>query len=375
MRIAFVSDAAFPWHLGGLEAVERAEAEELAKEHEVHFFCVRWPGMKKDFVDKGIHYHTFMSSTDEKFYRHGRRSIRNALEFSANVLKLFFFPGRFDVLEANMFPIIHVPLIKLYCKLKGTKLVLDVVELWSKKYWTEYLGGAIGRIAYAYSSFFLDSADMYIANSSMTAKGLIDEGINKERINTFLPVLDDGLLGKFAGMRKKPQVIFWGRLIKEKRVDKFIDVVAKAHKKVKGLKAIIIGDGPEFTAIDSMIQERGLEGTINLRPGIKERKDLFPIVAQSSALLHMSEREGLSIIALESLSMGVPVLLPSYSPIPHEVKHMCVVAPEEKLPEKLAEIVRAKDKSAYLGDPEGLKGFQISNVGHFYAQLFKKMGL
>ena len=35
MRIAFVSDSVYPLELRGLETLERAEADELAKRHEL----------------------------------------------------------------------------------------------------------------------------------------------------------------------------------------------------------------------------------------------------------------------------------------------------------------------------------------------------
>ena len=58
MKIAFVSDAVYPWNVGGLETLESTESKELAKHHEVHFFSLKWPGMKKDFRQNNISYHT-----------------------------------------------------------------------------------------------------------------------------------------------------------------------------------------------------------------------------------------------------------------------------------------------------------------------------
>ncbi len=115
MRIAFISDAAYPWHIGGLEAVERTEAEVLAKEHSVDFLCMRWPGMERRFTDKGIHYRAFGNTTREKFYRHGRRSILAALIFTISTFRVFL--HKYDVIEANMLQFLHIHILKLYGKL------------------------------------------------------------------------------------------------------------------------------------------------------------------------------------------------------------------------------------------------------------------
>ena len=77
MRIAFVYDVPYPWHVGGIESMNYNEAEELAKEHEVHFFTTRWEGMTgREFVYNNIHYHAIHKTDQSRIYRHGRRSIR-----------------------------------------------------------------------------------------------------------------------------------------------------------------------------------------------------------------------------------------------------------------------------------------------------------
>ncbi|HVC58067.1 MAG TPA: glycosyltransferase family 4 protein [Candidatus Acidoferrales bacterium] len=374
MRIAFVSDAAYPWHVGGLELVESIEARELAKEHEVHFFSFRWPGMQEEFKSKGIRYHTFHPITKEKFYRHGRRSIREAITFGVGMFMLFRY--RFDVVYANEFPVLHLPVIKFYCMVTGAKLVLDVVEVWNKNYWVSYLGPVVGSLAGLYASAVITSGDSYVANSSMTAKGLEEMGIPKERIHVFSPIIDDRQMRQVKA-KQTDTIIFSGRLIKEKRLDKFIDVVKSVSRTVKNLKVVIIGEGPESGRIMRQISHLKLENVIELRKFYSEREkvNMYRRLKSAKMLLHMSEREGLSIIALESLALGTPVVLPSYSPIPEEVRSMCVVGDEVALPEKVIEMLRAKNKGAYIKNSETLKNFYVSNVNKFYSKLFEELGL
>ncbi len=373
MRIAFVSDAAYPWHFGGIEVLEHTEAKELAKSHEVHFFSMQWPGMRRTFRREGITYHAFHRVTQKRFYRHERRSIREALAFSASLFKLF--PYKFDFVIANEFPVLHLPILKLYCALRGCKLILDVHEVWGKDYWTRYLGALPGTLANSYASTFLTVADAYIANSSVTRSNLISAGVDGRRIRVFSPVLDDRFISGIRAGKSSRSIIFWGRLIKEKRLYRWILTVDKIRRKVKGLRAIIIGDGPERQGIAAMIRSLGLGGVIEMRHSYSDsrRRALFRAVKEAGLLLHMSEREGLSMIALESIALGTPVLLPSYSPVPKEVRGMCVVAKESELATVAARILNSGDKGKYIKNRAGLKDFYISNISGTYSEIFRSL--
>ncbi|MGC8670101.1 MAG: glycosyltransferase [Candidatus Micrarchaeia archaeon] len=376
MKIAFVSDAAYPWSVGGLEALERTEAESLSKTHEVHFFSFEWPGMEANFKDSNIIYHTYHKITKDTFYRHGRRSIREAILFSIGIFRIFGY--KFDVLQVNEFPILHIPILKLYCILRRCKLILDIAEVWDKSYWTTYLGKIPGIIAHIYANIALKMGDAYIANSSMTGVLIERLGISKSKINVFSPVLDvSGLNAIKVKNSEERKIIFSGRLIKEKAVDKWIRIIGMLNKLDKNFSAVIIGEGPEKQALVDLARSMGLEKKITFKDFYKEKEKykLYKSIKSSKVFLHMSEREGLSIIVLESLALGTPVVLPAYSPIPEEVKDMCIVEKEESIPKKLAEILNSSSKSAYIRNIGNLDLFSISGASMFYKELFKKLGI
>ncbi len=127
LRIAFVSDTAFPWHIGGVEKTEYVTAVELAKKHDVHFFSFRWPLMKKEFRHKGITYHTIHELSNEMLYKNNVRSVKEALSASSVAWQLFRY--KFDVVIVNSFPYMHIPVVKLYARLFKCKLIFDVAEV------------------------------------------------------------------------------------------------------------------------------------------------------------------------------------------------------------------------------------------------------
>ena len=370
-KIALVSDAAYPWNVGGVETLERVEAEALAKRHEVHFFSFRWRGMGSRFRDGGIMYHTFHEIGKEKFYRHGRRSIREALVFSAVVLRIFRY--RFKAIQANQFPILHLPVLKLYCVLSGCKLIIDVHEVWDKEYWTTYVGSFMGTLANAYATMALRLGDRYIANSEVTALGLERLGVQKEKIDLFSPVIDDDIIRSTGNPKQKREVIFAGRLIKEKRLDKWLLVLKSMQSRTRA-RGVIIGEGPEEDNLASSIRRMGLSGRVELRRFYKSKQELYRRIRESALLLQMSEREGLSMIVLQSIALGTPVLLPDYSPIPDDIKRMCVVGEENELP-RIAEKMMRGPKARYIKGAGLIDRFYISKAGNFYEGLFARMGV
>lgn len=370
MKIAFVYDIPYPWHRGGIEHILNVEASELAKKHEVHFFTMKWPGMKKEFTYQNVKYHAFGEVTEETAYKHGRRAIREAMMFSFYMKELFNYD--FDIIISNAFPILHLPVVKLYCRMKKAKLILKVDEVWNSDYWVSYLGKIAGDAANLYANTFLKSdSAKYVANSTITAKKLEAFGINENRISVFAPVLEDREMRSVREKitKRENRIIFAGRLMKEKRVDKWLRIVKKVVEKENKINAILIGEGIEKNKIMNEIKALGLEKKVKVKPFFKNKNELYREIASSKVLLHMGEREGLSIITLESLALGTPVVLPEYSPIPKEVKDMCIVEEEDKIPLKIIGIMNGK--GARINNEDNLKMFSVSNVTAFYDGLFK----
>ena len=374
MRIAFVSDAAFPWHVGGVERTERAEAEALARDHEVHFFSFKWQGMRKEFVDRGIRYHCSHYLTDRQFYRHKRRSIREAVYFSFICWRLF--NHMFDVVQVNAFPFLHLPVVKLYCRLARCRLIMDVAEVWYRQRWIGYQRGFLVPAICRYTHWALRGADLYIANPGEPQTGLVNAGISRRRIRVFTPIIDDSEIASVkAKSYRRGLVVSMGRLIKEKRYDLWLKAVNRLSRMDKRTRGLIVGDGPDRENVEKAIEDLGLKGIVELHGYYKDKKDVLRIMKEASALLNMSEREGLSVVALESLALGTPVVLPDYSPIPGVVKHMCVVGSEKDIPRRLAEIIRSRDKGSYIRDRRSIRRFYSSSIPSFYSRVFKELGL
>ncbi len=372
MKIGFLYDMPYPWHKGGIEQLMMNEAAELAKSNEVHFLTLRWPGMEKEFVHNGIHYHAYARMDEKTAYRGGRRSIKEASIFAMSAINLFRF--KFDAVITDAFPFLHLPTVRLYCRMNGCKLVINIAEVWRREYWKKYMGKIKGEAAHRYSGFAMKPESKYVAISSSTAALLQKRGIPRGNIRIFSPVIDDRLIGRIrreSGERKERRIIFSSRFIKEKRVDKWLEIFAEAHKKDPSVKGLLIGEGVEEASIRRDIKRLGLGKALIIRHFYSKKEDLYREIARSAAMLHMSEREGLGIVAIESVALGTPVVLPNYNEMPKEVREMCVVADEKKLADKILEIINSSNKEKYIKNTANLGLFSISKTREVYGRLIR----
>ena len=363
-RIGFVSDVVYPWVKGGMETTHYFEMKELVKNNEVYCLCMQFKGMKKEFFNDGIQYVTAgKASLKELYTEKGTRSVALARRF-AFALPRALKPYRLDLVYANSFPYMHLKAVKAYCKANGCRLALDVAEVWDLKRWRDYLGRVKGIAAYHYARNALKGADAYISISSSTTKDLESAGISKDKITVLSPVIDLKTMPKPA--KKQPVVMYAGRLIKEKRLDLWIDAVVKAHGLNPAINGLIVGSGPEETVIKKMTNRYPF---IKMRKPYSSKTQLYNALGKSMAMLNMSEREGLSVITIESAALGTAPLLPSYTPIPEEVKELSIVRDVEDIPNTIADIASGRIK--YRADMKKLERFDVKRTNVVFERLLE----
>jgi len=305
LKIAVVSDIIYPWTKGGAELRYYEIYKRLAKRHEVHYFTMRYPGMqKKSFEYEGVNIHT-VCKAPENLYKGGRRRIIPALDFSARAL-LKLRSEQFDIVDANNTP--FFPIMALWlCKLMNPTLSIVSTwhEHWSLEYWHRYLGFLKGTIGFIVQQVCTQIPDGIISVSTPTESALQTIG---KRNSGLLGVVWNGVDTETISLLRqsiKPNprsLVFVGRLIPEKRVDMFINLVGNLEKIVPGVTAVIVGNGPERQRLEELAQ--GLD--IRFVGFLDEHKDVLAEIARSWILVSFSEREGFNISALEACQIGLP---------------------------------------------------------------------
>jgi len=97
-------------------------------------------------------------------------------------------------------------------------------------------------------------------------------------------------------------VIFVGRLTEYKRPDRLIKALAIVSCQVPGLKAVIVGDGPDQASLEAQSHELGLENQIQF---LGQRSDVPELMGRSRVFVLTSRWEGVSIAMLEAMALGV----------------------------------------------------------------------
>ena len=163
---------------------------------------------------------------------------------------------------------------------------------------------------------------------------------------------------------RKPIVMYAGRLIKEKRLDLWVEAVAKAHGLDNSIKGLIIGLGPEEATIAKLIKRYPF---ISMRKPYSSKAQLYKAIGSSMCMLNMSEREGLSVITIESAALGTAPVLPSYTPIPEEVKNLSIVKDVKGIPQAIADIASGRIK--YKIDRKKLERFDVKGVNGAFKRM------
>ena len=106
---------------------------------------------------------------------------------------------------------------------------------------------------------------------------------------------------------EKINLVSVGRIHNMKGYDRLIEVMNRLNEDnlLDDVVLRIIGDGPDFSLLNSLVSKYGLEDKVIL---MGKKKNPFPYVKASSLFLMCSRYEPFGLVVLESMVLGVPVL-------------------------------------------------------------------
>lgn len=111
-----------------------------------------------------------------------------------------------------------------------------------------------------------------------------------------------------------PSVAFVGRFVPVKRVDVFLRAAASlCSSTASPIKFLAIGDGPLHGECVALARQLGISSNVEF-PGFQP--NALPIIRQASCVVLTSEHEGLPMVVLEALALGVPVVAPAVGGLP-----------------------------------------------------------
>jgi len=303
MKIANVYDMIYPYIKGGVEKRNWELAHRLAaRNHEVHLFGMQfWDG--PDFMEReGVYLHGVCKPG--RLFINGRRSIGTAGYFALKVLP-YLVKERFDIIDCQNAPYFPCISVKLGSSLRNYRFIITWHEFWGD-YWYEYLGrrGFFGKVIEKIAARLPDGI---ISVSEGTKRNLINAGVNKQ-IRVIPSGLDIKGIDRVVKAETETDLIYVGRLIKEKNADLLIRAVKLLKQDVPGIRCLIIGEGPEGDRLKALSRELDVENNITFTGILEDYNDVIARMKSAGIFMLPSVREGLGLIVLEANACGLPVV-------------------------------------------------------------------
>ena len=168
-------------------------------------------------------------------------------------------------------------------------------------------------------------ADAVVAVSQGVAEDLTrTAGVPHNRIRVILnPVITPTLIAA-AGDRPahawfedatRPIIVSAGRLAPQKNFPLLIESFAAVRRQFD-VRLVILGEGPERPALESLIRRHGVEHCVAL-PGFVPNP--YACMARASVFVLSSDYEGLPTVLVESLALGTPVIATDCKSGPREI--------------------------------------------------------
>lgn len=306
MHVCLVYDCLYPWTIGGGERWYRALAERLAAAgHEVTYLTLRqWdrgeppelPGVRVIAVGPRL-----------TLYVDGRRRVAPPVLFGAGVLAHLLRHGRqYDAVHTSSFPYFSLLAAAAARPLGRYRLVVDWFEFWSRAYWRDYLGRVGGRIGWEVQRLCLRMPHAAFCFARLTAERLRSNG-HPESL-TVLSGMAPSDLRPVPPEPAKDLVVYVGRHIPEKRAPAVVPAIAAARRQLPNLEGVILGDGPEYQAVQRAIADLQLTEFVTA-PGFVSGEQVAATLRHALCLVAPSQREGYGLVVLESAAVGVPVVV------------------------------------------------------------------
>jgi glycosyltransferase involved in cell wall biosynthesis len=304
-KIVFVSDAIYPYMKGGKEKRLHEITKRLAAMgHDVHIYTMHWwPGTDRVVWENGVYLHAICRH--HEMYHGNRRTIKEGILFGLACFKLF--SVRFDVLDVDHMPFFPIFSAWTVCLLRGRKLYATWHEALSHKEWVGYMGvgGIIASLIERLSihlPYRITAASLHTKHLLATIHGRVNG------VEIVASGIDTSLLHSVQSATVRVDVLYVGRLVKDKNVDKLIlavGILAAAHPEIR---CVIIGQGIEKLRLQQQVADAKLEENVLFMDPLPDEAKLYAYMKAAKVFCSPSVREGFGIVSLEALGCGTPVI-------------------------------------------------------------------
>ncbi|MDO5499613.1 MAG: glycosyltransferase family 4 protein [Propionibacteriaceae bacterium] len=305
MRIDFVADAVYPFHNGGKEKRLHDLATALVDQgHEVHVHTMHWwSDPAPTHVVGGVVMHALCRV--HPLYAGDRRSIKQALLFSLACLRLARVP--FEVLDVDHMPYFPLLTARIACGLRRKPLYATWHEALDADSWRRYMG-PIGVIAFAIERITSRLPRAIGTASAQTRRNLASHHRRTRGVRLVGTGVDLDTIATTQPAAEPTDILFVGRLVKDKQVALLLDAMALIRAQRPGTTCTIIGRGIEEDRLRAQVERLGLGDAVRMIGWLAESHDVYAHMKSAKVFALPSNREGFGMVVAEALACGTPVV-------------------------------------------------------------------
>ncbi len=107
--------------------------------------------------------------------------------------------------------------------------------------------------------------------------------------------------------RNEPVLVFVGKLVPWKNVDRLINITRLLHKRGSSVTCLLVGDGPCMVDLKKQVATLGLNGSV-IFAGYVKPEDVFSYYLASDLFVLLEKNVSFGLSIVEANAMGLPVL-------------------------------------------------------------------
>jgi len=189
---------------------------------------------------------------------------------------------------------------------------------------TSYLKKRGARI---YERLF-EEGDLFLPISDYWRNRLLDLGCDKEKIVVHRMGVDCKqfrFLSRHLRPGEKVRILSVARLVEKKGIEYGIRALARLFVENSNVEYTVVGDGPLRPDLENLVKTMGVQHAVKI-VGWKDQSEVLEVCNGAHIFLapsitsHDGDQEGIPVVLMEAMAMGLPVVSTLHSGIPELVR-------------------------------------------------------